>query len=231
MSVPVLSIPLPPRLGPFQPNPSILEAALPSSPLPAPKLGCPGTYRWSRRGRCARSAGSCAMTVTLPPGWRPGCCRTAPRPGSCCGSAGSKAHAVRSSAGGNGPGRDLPTSLSPCLQMDPAGWVCSTVAPHHQTPLALPLWVHPKAFRHTGPSHSCPGHPSDGSEQQWRIAPPWGLLPVACTPVCHPPAPLPTEPWAAGNKLLLSASFCPISSEMSQLVGCGALGSGGRGTE
>lgn len=157
------------------------------------------------------------MTVTLPPGWRPGCCRTAPRPGSCCGSAGSKAHAVRSSVGGNGPGRDFPTSLSPCLQTNPAGWVCSTVAPHHQTPLAPPLWVHPKAFRHTGPSHLCPGHPSDGSEQQWRIAPPWGLLPVACTLVCHPPAPLPTEPWAAGNKLLLSASFCPISSGMSQL--------------
>lgn len=35
------------------------------------------------------------MTVTLLPGWPPGCCRTAPRPGSCCGSVGSQAWVVR----------------------------------------------------------------------------------------------------------------------------------------
>lgn len=166
-------------------------------------------------------------TVTLPPGWHPGCCRTASHPGSCCGSAESKAQTVRSSTGGMAL-EGTSTSLSLCLQTNPAGRVHSTATPHHQTLLALPLFVHLKAFKHTGPSHSCPGHTSDGSKQQWRIAPPWGLLPMACTLVCQPPSPLPTKLWATGNELLSSASFFLISSGMSQPAGCGALGSGGR---
>lgn len=55
----------------------------------------PGTYRQSRRVQCARSGGSCGTTATLLPGWPPGCCCTAPRPGSCRGSAGSQARLIR----------------------------------------------------------------------------------------------------------------------------------------
>lgn len=191
VSAPALSIPLPPRLGHSQPKPRIGEAAPPSSP---PKLGCPGTYRWSRTGWCARSAGSCARTATLPPGWRPGCCRTAPRPGSCCGSAGSETRVVRPSAGGNGPGRDL-CLLQP-LSADKASKPCSPC---------------PKARGHTDP-RSCLGtHPM--AARTLEDCSSRGLLPMARTLLCQPPSPLPTELWATGN------CFCQPLSALS-LQGC-----------